>query len=96
MNVFQPISPDTSHDDMMAAINNNFARLDGEAVTKVIKQAGGKIAMIEGRLPYGGFGTLYYDKNGIPTELIGQAPDDGRVGHWITKPGIDVIKQLGG
>lgn len=27
---------------------------------------------------------------------IGNAPDDGRIGQWITKDGKDVIQELGG
>jgi hypothetical protein len=34
--------------------------------------------------------------NNIPTILQGSAPDDGRAGNWQTKPGIDVVAELGG
>lgn len=41
------------------------------------------------------FGTLHLE-NGVPVELSGQAPDDGRMGHWIAAPGENVIELLGG
>lgn len=38
----------------------------------------------------------YYDKAGQARIRIGQAPDDQRMGIWMTKPGQDVITNLGG
>lgn len=40
-------------------------------------------------------GFLFSDANNRRIK-IGSAPDDGRVGNWISKPGTDVITQLGG
>lgn len=34
--------------------------------------------------------------NGIPTVLVGSAPDDGRGGVWSVKSGQNVIEELGG
>jgi hypothetical protein len=43
-----------------------------------------------------GFALIIYDPDGTSRVLIGNAPDDGRAGEWISKPGIDVIQALGG
>lgn len=42
------------------------------------------------------YGKIFYDSNGIPISLDGQAPDDGRIGKWVVKPGQNVITLLGG
>lgn len=42
------------------------------------------------------YGKIRYDSSGIPVALDGQAPDDGRTGNWIVKPGKNVITELGG
>lgn len=94
-NVFQPINPQSSQSNAMAQINQNFARLDREAVTKVFKGPNGP-RVIQGALPYGGYGILLYDDDGTPRVLIGTAPDDGRIGTWVSKPGQSVITLLGG
>ena len=82
---------------MVAQINNNFAKLDLEAVTKVIRGAGGRTAMISGKLPNGTFGDLYYDSEGNARILItATSPGDGEPVIAISKSGIDVVKALGG
>jgi hypothetical protein len=35
-------------------------------------------------------------QNGVATSLDGMAPDDGRIGFWVTANGQDVITALGG
>ena len=40
--------------------------------------------------------TTQYDSNGIPRIIIGQAPNDGRVGIWVSKTGLSVYTLLGG
>lgn len=40
-------------------------------------------------------GYLFSDANSRRIK-IGSAPDDGRVGIWVSKPGEDVIDLLGG
>lgn len=88
-NRFVPINPDTPMNGVIAAMNNNFAQIDNENVVKTFKQANGN-AIIQGRLPYsGGYGTLYYDTDLIPTIVIGILPD-GSTGLVISKPGEDV------
>jgi hypothetical protein len=39
---------------------------------------------------------IYYDNTGLARIYIGQAPVDGRIGIWVSKPGQDVKTLLGG
>jgi len=72
---FQNINSDMSQADIVAAMNRNFQALDGEAVTKLIKQAVGQPAMISGQMPDGNFGELFYGTgDNPPTMTIGQLP----------------------
>lgn len=90
---FSPIAPNTSTQQLIAVINNNFAQLDNESVSKVFKQASGN-AIINGKLPYdGGYGSLFYDKNGVPNIIIGILPN-GETGIVVANPGVDVINGL--
>jgi hypothetical protein len=50
--------------------------------------------MVTGKLPNGRYGILLYDDTGIPRILIGQAPDNGRPGIWVSKENVDVLKAL--
>lgn len=87
---FVPVNPGTSSDQAMSVINNNFAQLDQETVTKTFKQANGN-AIIEGKLPYdGGYGNLYYDTTPLPRLLIGITPD-GDVDIVKSKAGVSVL-----
>lgn len=38
--------------------------------------------------------TVWYDTTGLARVLIGQAPLDGRIGVWVSKPTIDVVTEL--
>lgn len=38
----------------------------------------------------GSYGIVQTDANGIPRIYIGQAPSDGRLGIWVSVPGVDV------
>ena len=70
--------------------HNMVRRLNKEQTTKTFKQPGGN-AIITGKLPYeGGYGSLYYDSDGIPSIVIGILPD-GTTGIAISKPGEDVL-----
>jgi hypothetical protein len=87
---FAPIGAGSNLEQLIAAINANFAQLDQEAVTKVFKQANGNV-IIEGKLPFdGGYGTLYYDTSLIPRLLIGLGPD-GEVNITKSKDGVSVL-----
>lgn len=57
---------------------------------------GENVAMQVGKYNATRYGSLYYDENGTPVALMGQAPDDGRMGIWVAKPGQNVLTLLGG
>lgn len=94
-NRFTPLNPNSDMSNMVNQINQNFAQLDNENVTKVFKN-GQNNAIIEGRYMDNRYGQVYYDANGVPRILIGQAPDDGRPGIWISQDGQNVLTLLGG
>jgi hypothetical protein len=68
----------------------------GDDTLGVQAKQGDNIAMQIGKYNATRYGMLFYDANGIPIILIGQAPDDGRMGMWQVKPGQNVLTQLGG
>jgi len=49
-----------------------------------------------GRYGVSRYGLIVRDSDGIRRVLVGFAPDDGRPGIWVSKPGMDVITLLGG
>ena len=93
-NRLQNIAPNDMK-SMANMINRNFQKLDVESVTKTFSGPSGN-SIIQGRLPSGKYGQIYYDNDGVARILIGQAPDDGRMGIWISKEGQDVLTLLGG
>lgn len=87
------------------AVIKQFRGNDGETLTlgKTGDQTlgmsmtqGEKVAMQVGKYNATRYGVVGYDVNGVPTQLLGQAPDDGRQGHWITPAGVNVLTKLGG
>lgn len=92
---FQPLNSQNSTKASYNQINTMVRQLNKEQTVKTYKQAEGN-AIIQGRLPWGGYGQLFYDDDGIPSILIGQAPDDGRMGIWQAEPGENVVTLLGG
>lgn len=93
---FQPLSTRNSTGSNYDQVNNALRQMQKEQTTKVYKQAGGVNAVVQGFYMKDRYGTLYYDTNGIPSMLQGQAPDDGRMGFWQANPGENVITLLGG
>lgn len=87
-NAMMPLGPNASLDEVIRVMNANFSLVDQDVVTKTFAQPGGN-AILEGKLPYGGYGTLYYDSNNIPSIIVGMLPD-GTVGILCAKPGVDV------
>ena len=91
MTLFRPVSSSNSNASNWSNINDVMRRLNKEQTTKVFKQANG-VAIITGKLPYeGGYGSLYYDTDGVARILIGIDPDGG-IGLYVSKPGEDVIE----
>jgi hypothetical protein len=114
-NRFTPVNSSSSTPALVNQINQNFAKLDAEAVVKQFKGGNGD-ALLIGKTGdttlgmkitqgtnttmqvglYDGkhYGLLFY-QDGVPVQLIGQAPDDGRMGNWTAKPGQNVLTLLG-
>ena len=88
---FAPVNPGTPLESAIAAFNNNFAQLDQESAVKSFNGASGEPSIITGELPYAdGYGSLYYDPNGIPSIIIGVLPD-GDIGIVAAKSGENVL-----
>lgn len=86
----QPLNTSNSTTTNYNQINDAIRQLNKEQVTKTFKHANGN-AVIEGKLPYaGGYGSMYYDANGIPIIIIGILPD-GTTGIVVSKPGVSVL-----
>lgn len=87
---YQPLNTSNDLGTNYNQVNNMIRQLNNEQVTKIFKQANGN-AIVQGKLPYdGGYGTLYYDSNGVPSIIIGIMPD-GTLDLVISKPGVDVL-----
>ncbi len=92
-NRFQPINSQQELQDALQTINHNFMMLDAETYSKTISN-GKNSQMVSGKLSNGRFGEVFYDAGGMPRILIGQAPNDGRPGIWITKEGFNVLDEV--
>lgn len=92
-NRFTPINSKQSTEKALQLINQNFMMLDAETYSKTIS-GGGNPQMVSGKLSNGRYGEVFYDAGGMPRILIGQAPNDGRPGIWITKEGFNVLEEV--
>ncbi len=92
-NRFNPINSNQNIKTALQQTNKNFMMLDAEAFTKNITK-GGNIQMSSGKLSNGRYGEVFYDAGGMPRILIGQAPNNGRPGIWITKEGYNVLNEV--
>lgn len=85
--------PLNTNNDMATSfntVNNALRDLNNQQITKTYRQANGN-AIVEGKLPYsGGYGTLYYDANGVPVGIVGILPD-GTSGIAWAKPGQNIL-----
>lgn len=87
---FRPLNSGNSYGQNIGQINDMVRQINKEQTTKTYKQPGGN-AIINGKLPYsGGYGSLYYDSDNIPSIIIGILPD-GSTGIVVAKPGINVL-----
>jgi hypothetical protein len=90
---FRPVASTNSNAQNWNEFNNITRRLNQEQTVKTFKQPGGN-AVINGKLPYvNGYGSLYYDRNNVPTIIIGILPN-GETGIVVGKPGVDVINDI--
>lgn len=86
----RPIGNNSDASDIGRVSNENFRNINNRFRVNVVRQATGN-AIVQGKLPYtDGYGSLYYDANGIPNIIIGILPD-GTTGLVIAKPGENVI-----
>lgn len=89
-NRFTPINTSSPTDKALNQINQNFARLDNESVTKVFSGQGGMKAVIQGRLPNDtGYGQTLYDNTG--NAVIYMAVKNGQPILKVAKAGKDAI-----
>lgn len=91
---FTPIQA-TNLEDVVRQINRNFQIMDGEGTTKKFNGPNGTASMVQGRYATDRYGIVFYE-SGVARILIGQAPDDGRMGVWVSREDEDVIELLGG
>lgn len=85
-----PVKSTNSDASNWNTVNDAIRQLNNEQTVKVFKQASGN-AIITGKLPYdGGYGSLYYDSNGIPHIIIGILPD-GTTNIAVSKPGVSIL-----
>lgn len=88
--MFRPVTSKNSYSQNWNEMNNMIRQLNKEQTTKAFLQPGGN-AIITGKLPYeGGYGTLYYDTDNVPSIVIGVLPD-GTTGLVIAKSGENVL-----
>ena len=74
-------------------LDDNFRTIDNRFRVNVVRQDTGN-AIVQGKLPYDkGYGSLYYDANGIPNIVIGILPD-GTTGIVVAKPGENVLDAI--
>lgn len=89
----RPLVSTNSHKQNLSQITDMMRQLNKEQTTKTFKQPGGN-AIINGKLPYqGGYGSLYYDPNNVPSIVIGTL-SDGSMGIVVAKDGVDVLSVI--
>jgi len=91
---FKPIITKNSTGQNYSQINDMVRSLNKEQQIKTFNGPGGSPAITIGKYAEGRYGLLISDDTGLRRVLIGQAPDDGRPGSWVSKEGEDVITLL--
>lgn len=89
------IAPDLDKSDMSAILNQNFQALS-DSFNPLQISDGNSTRITLGKYQASQYGLLGTDTDGVRRILIGQSPDDGRSGIWVSKEGEDVITLLGG
>jgi hypothetical protein len=89
------LQPNTNQSDTTAYLNENF-RAISDALNPLRISDGSTNRILIGRYGQEQYGQVGYDSTGLRRILIGSAPDDGRIGIWVSKDGVDVITELGG
>lgn len=88
--------PSTDYATFVNNTNANFRQIEAENRSKTILNEQGVEQLTIGRYAPEKYGIVGYDTDGVRRILIGAAPNNGRIGIWVSKPGIDVITALGG
>jgi len=91
---FRPIITTNSTVQNYGQINDMVRSLNKEQQVKAFNGSTGETAVIIGKYAVGKYGLVISDDTGVRRILIGQAPDDGRPGTWVSKTGVDVITEL--
>lgn len=90
------LTPGMDQNLVSTIVNDNFRQIQSENRTKTIRNEAGTDQLVIGLYAPNKYGIVGLDTDGIRRILIGSSPSDGRIGIWVTKPGIDVIVALGG
>lgn len=87
----RPLNTANSQASNYNEVNNMIRQINNEQTTKVFKGPIGN-SIITGKLPYeGGYGTLWYSAEGVPTGVAGVLPD-GTTGMVWAKSGENVLE----
>ena len=88
-NYLDRIAPGSSSDDIIRTTNDNFTKIDNEAVTKTFAGANGTNSIVQGRLPNDlGYGQIFYDPNGLAKIYMAVDPDGNPI-MKVAKDGKD-------
>lgn len=90
----KPLNSSNRYSNNLGQINDMVRQLNNEQQVKTFKAANNINAVITGRYQDGRYGLVISDDAGDRRVLVGQAPDDGRPGVWVSKEGQDVIDLL--
>jgi len=92
--MFRPLNSSNSYGQNLGEINNVTRQLNKEQQVKVFKGPSSTNAVIIGKYSDSKYGLVIADDTGTRRVLVGQAPDDGRPGVWVSIDGVDVIDEL--
>jgi len=93
---FRPILSSNSYGQNIGQINDISRQFQNEQQVKVFRGPNSTNAVVIGKYSDSRYGLVISDDTGVPRVLIGQAPNDGRPGSWVSKDGQNVITLLGG
>ena len=93
---FRPINSKNSYVQNSGQINDMVRSLNKEQQVKAFNGPNSTTALVIGKYAEGRYGLVISDGTGTRRVLVGQAPDDGRPGSWVSIDGVDVITELGG
>jgi hypothetical protein len=92
--MLRPLNSSNSYAQNLSEVNNLTRQLNKEQQIKVFKGPSNTNAVIIGKYYSPRYGLVIADDTGTRRVLIGQSPDDGRPGVWVSIEGVDVIDEL--